>query len=124
MAMIVDQHHEVGTDSLHVFLGGREHGRAISGGDCLAESEIRCQDRDATCQLSGTKAHQLLDEGASGDELLRGAFYSRMFGACEYCDQRHSLSDTDQSDDDREKSVAEASHNIGSNDRVHTKRRL
>ena len=123
MAVVVDQHHEVSADTLRVVLGGGQHGRAITRGDRLAESKVCGQDCNTACQLLRAEAHELLDERAAGDQLLRGALFNGVLGARQYCDQRHSLSDADQSNDHREKSVAEASHNLGSNGAVDTMRR-
>jgi plastocyanin len=57
----------------------------------------------------------LLDEVAAGGKLLDGAAFDRSFHPRKHCDQRHTLCDDDQSDDQHEKSVAEATHDMGSN---------
>ena len=81
----------------------------------LAEAEIRSEHAHATRELRGAEADQLLDERAAGLELIDSPFLDRALHPREHCDQRHTLRDDDQPNDQHEKSVAETAHGIGSN---------
>ena len=52
---------------------------------------------------------------AAGAQLAGRSSLDRVFDAREHCDQRHTLSDDHQSNDQHEKLVAETAHLIGSN---------
>ncbi len=114
-AAFVEQQHEVCVDALQVIVGGRQLGVRITRGHGFAEAEIRSQHTDAARELRGAKPDHLLDERPTGAQFAGRSPLDRGFHAREHCDQRHTLCDDDQPNDQHEKSVAETAHRIGSN---------
>ncbi len=90
-----------------------ELGRPVATRHGFAEAEIGCEHAHATRELCGPEAHELLEKPATRVELADSASFDRVFYSRKHCDERHTLRDDDQSDDQREKSVAVAPHHYG-----------
>ncbi len=112
---VIEHQHQVGADTAQMVVRCGKLGARVAGSHGLAEAEIRGQNADAARELRCAEADHLFDEGAAGAQLVGSSSLDRLFHAREHCDQRHTLCDDDQRNDQHEKSVAETAHRIGSN---------
>ena len=121
LAAGVQHQHQVRADALRVVARGGEDGRRVAAGHRLAEAEVGRQHCHAVGQLAGAEADEVLGQRAARAQLRGGTAFHRTTRARQHCGQRHSLRDDDQADDQHEKSFAETTHEIRSNDRAHRK---